>query len=115
MKIFVKQLIYGVTIEYKQKNYMVMEILLIHSKPSHGDLGVEDTLDMDPAVASIIVAVIGVFGTLAGIAIKEFKSMKKTNSLDHGQVMQQLNKVQSSVDKVGDRLNDHIDWHVEKK
>jgi hypothetical protein len=41
--------------------------------------------------------------------------MKKTNSLDHGQVMQRLDKVQNSVDKVGDRLNDHIDWHVDKQ
>jgi hypothetical protein len=66
---------------------------------------------MDPALATIIVAVITTFG----FSIKEFKTMKKANSLDHGLVMQQLNKVQSSVDKVGDRLNDHIDWHVEKE
>lgn len=69
---------------------------------------------MDPALASIIVAVIGVFGTLAGIAIKEFKSMKQTNSADHGQVMARLDKVQTSVDGVSDRLNDHIDWHLKK-
>jgi hypothetical protein len=69
---------------------------------------------MDPALASIIVAVIGVFGTLAGIAIKEFKSMKQTNSADHGQVMARLDKVQNSVDGVSDRLNDHIDWHLKK-
>lgn len=69
---------------------------------------------MDPALASIIVALIGVFGTLAGIAIKEFKTMKKTNSNDHGQVVARLDKVQASVDKVGDRLDDHIDWHLTK-
>ena len=66
---------------------------------------------MDPALATIIVAVITTFG----FSIKEFKSMKKTNSLDHGQVMQRLDKVQETVDKVGDRLNDHIDWHVDKQ
>jgi hypothetical protein len=69
---------------------------------------------MDPAVASIVVAVIGTFGTLAGIAIKEFKSMKKTNSADHGQVMARLDKVQDSVDHVAERLDDHIDWHLTK-
>jgi hypothetical protein len=69
---------------------------------------------MDPAIASIIVAVIGTFGTLLGIAIKEFKSMKQTNSADHGQVMRRLDKVQSSVDHVGVRLDDHIDWHLKK-
>lgn len=67
---------------------------------------------MDPALASIVVAIIGVFGSLAGLAIKEFKSMKKTNSEDHGQVMARLDKVQSSVDGVSERLNDHIDWHL---
>ena len=69
---------------------------------------------MDPAIASIIVAVIGVVGTVTGIAIKEFKDMKNKNSADHGAVMLKLNKVQDSVDKVGDRLDDHIDWHLKK-
>jgi len=69
---------------------------------------------MDPAIASIIVAVIGVVGTITGIAIKEFKDMKNKNSADHGAVMLKLNKVQYSVDKVGERLDDHIDWHLKK-
>jgi hypothetical protein len=69
---------------------------------------------MDPAIASIIVAVIGVVGSLLGIAIKEFKNMKNQNSADHGAVMIKLNKVQNSVDKVGERLDDHIDWHLKK-
>lgn len=69
---------------------------------------------MDPALASIIVALIGVFGSLAGIAIKEFKSMKQQNSNDHGAVVARLEKVQDSVDKVGERLDDHIEWHLTK-
>lgn len=69
---------------------------------------------MDPAVASIVVAIIGVIGSLLGIAIKEFKDMKTRNSADHGAVMIKLNKVQNSVDKVGERLDDHIDWHLKK-
>lgn len=69
---------------------------------------------MDPAIASIIVAVIGVIGSLLGIAIKEFKSMRASNTADHGQVMQRLDKVQNSVDHVAERLDDHIDWHLKK-
>lgn len=69
---------------------------------------------MDPAIASIVVAVIGLVGTVAGLALKEFKDMKNKNSADHGAVMLKLNKVQDSVDKVGDRLDDHIDWHLKK-
>ena len=69
---------------------------------------------MDPAIASIIVAFIGAFGGLLGVAVKEFKSMKQKNDADHGAVMLKLNKVQKSVDKVGERLDDHIDWHLTK-
>jgi biopolymer transport protein ExbB/TolQ len=69
---------------------------------------------MDPAIASIVVAVIGLVGTITGIAIKEFKDMKNKNSADHGAVMLKLNKVQDSVEKVGERLDDHIDWHLKK-
>lgn len=69
---------------------------------------------MDPAIASIVVAVIGLVGTIAGLSLKEFKDMKNRNSADHGAVMNKLNKVQDSVDKVGVRLDDHIDWHLKK-
>jgi hypothetical protein len=65
---------------------------------------------MDPALATIIVAVITTFG----FSIKEFKSMKKNNSLDHGQVMKRLDRVQDSVDHVAERLDDHVDWHLKK-
>lgn len=70
---------------------------------------------MDPAIASIIVALIGAISGLLGLAVKEFKSMRDRNNADHGAVMLKLNKVQKSVDKIGDRLDDHIDWHLEIK
>jgi hypothetical protein len=69
---------------------------------------------MDPALASIIVALIGAVSGLIGLAIKEFRSLKNKNDADHGVVMLKLNKVQGSIDKVGDRLDDHIDWHLKK-
>ena len=69
---------------------------------------------MDPALATIIVASITTVGGLFGVAIKEFKSMKKSNTDDHGQVMARLDKVQDSVDHVSERLDDHIDWHLKK-
>jgi hypothetical protein len=70
---------------------------------------------MDPAVASIIVAVIGTVGSLIGVAVKEFRALRRENRADHGVVMLKLNKVQKTVEKVSDRLDDHIDWHLEKK
>jgi hypothetical protein len=69
---------------------------------------------MDPALASIIVALIGAVSGFIGLAIKEFRSMKDKNDADHGAVMLKLSKVQKSIDKVGDRLDDHIDWHLNK-
>lgn len=83
---------------------------------------------MDPAVASIIVALIGTIGSLLGVSIKEFKNMKKQNASDHGNVMKKLNevsqnhgammykmnRVQESVNNMGERLNDHIEWHLDK-
>ena len=69
---------------------------------------------MDPALASIIVAIIGAVSSLIGLAIKEFRSMRRENRADHGAVMLKLNKVQKSVEKVSDRLDDHIDWHLTK-
>jgi hypothetical protein len=69
---------------------------------------------MDPALASIIVASIGAISGLIRLAIKEFRSLKNKNDDDHGVVMLKLNKVQVSIDKVGDRLDDHIDWHLKK-
>lgn len=70
---------------------------------------------MDPAVASIVVALIGAFSGLLGLAVKEFRSMRDKNNVDHGAVMLKLTNVQKSVDKVGERLDDHIDWHLEKQ
>lgn len=83
---------------------------------------------MNAAWATIIAAVIPVLGGLVGLAIKEFRHMRKSNSLDHGIVMHKLDqvqdenniiirrltKVQDSVTHVGDRLDGHIDWHLKK-
>lgn len=67
---------------------------------------------MDPSVASIVVACIGTIGMLIGLSIKEFRSMAAKNSTEHGATLKKLDKVQDSIEKVGDRLNNHIDWHI---
>jgi len=69
---------------------------------------------MDPALATIVVAVITTVGGLVGLAIKEFRSMRESNNRDHGAVMRKLDNVQTGVDKVAERLDDHIDWHLKK-
>jgi len=69
---------------------------------------------MDPALATIVVAVITTVGGLVGLSIKEFRSMRESNNRDHGAVMRKLDNVQTGVDKVAERLDDHIDWHLKK-
>lgn len=69
---------------------------------------------MDPAIASIVVACITTFGGLIGLAIREFRSLRRENRADHGAVMLKINKVQKSVDRMDKRLDDHIDWHLKK-
>ncbi len=66
---------------------------------------------MDPIVAGSLIT--AVFGFL-GIAIKEFRGMRRENRNDHGTVMGTLTKVSEKIDHVSERLDDHIDWHLKK-
>ena len=69
---------------------------------------------MTAEVATVLAAAISAVGGLLGIAIHEFKDMKKKNDADHGAVMIKLNKVQKGVERVAERLDDHVDWHLEE-
>jgi hypothetical protein len=68
---------------------------------------------MTAEMATVIAAAITTLGGVFGVAIHEFRDLKKKNESDHGAVMLKLNKVQKSIDKVTDRLDDHIDWHLD--
>lgn len=76
---------------------------------------------MDIGTATVVSSIIGsVFG-LIGLAVKEFRAMKKENKKDHGAVMQKLGEMQYELDevhsgiyRVAERLDDHIDWHLKK-
>lgn len=69
---------------------------------------------MTAELATVIAASISAIGGLLGIAIHEFRDMKKKNDVDHGAVMLKLNKVQKGVERVAERLDDHMDWHLEE-
>lgn len=83
---------------------------------------------MDPALATVIVALITTIGGLVSVSIKEVRRMRQENREDHATVMskiikvqedhsivmKKLNKVQESVDHVAERVDDHIDWHLKK-
>ena len=69
---------------------------------------------MDSGWATILAAIIPIFA--AGIAwlMRKFHVMHTENKQDHAGVMEQLRHVTKVVEKTGDRLNEHIDWHVKK-
>lgn len=59
-------------------------------------------------VVPIIVALI------AGPVMWMLKRFDNRNSHQHQQNMQVLERVESKVDKVVERMDDHIDWHLGK-
>ena len=72
---------------------------------------------MDASLAAIVVALIT---TVGGIVVGFMQSFKKEtlstrteNRTDHAVVQAQLRMLHKSVDRVGDRLELHIDGHRE--
>ena len=69
---------------------------------------------MSEAWALIIAAAIPVLGTGVGFLIRELRSFRSENRQDHANVMNEMRKIKAGIDKVSDRLNNHIDWHMKK-
>jgi hypothetical protein len=60
--------------------------------------------------SSIVVAVIT---TVGGIIAALIMSLKKENREDHALVTEQIRSVHKTVIRLGDKLDKHIDWHLE--
>lgn len=61
--------------------------------------------------SGIIVAITaGVFSVLVALIQKA----RKENKTDHGMVYDSLQELKSDVRNVGDKLDNHIDWHLKK-
>lgn len=69
---------------------------------------------MDIGNATVLASVITVMGGLIGSVIKQLNNLRKENREDHGVVMSKLDNVQKGIDRVSERLDDHIDWHLNK-
>jgi hypothetical protein len=67
---------------------------------------------MNEAWASIVVAIIGVVGSILAF---QFQKLKKENRDDHGLVIRAITEVQDDVREVGKKLDGHIDWHLKDK
>ena len=63
---------------------------------------------MSSWIVPIVVALIG------GPLMILFARFDKRNTHQHGENMKILQRVESKVDKVDDRLSTHIDWHLDR-
>ncbi len=77
---------------------------------------------MTDAWALIIATLITTLAGAIGAGIKQIKELRQENRNDHGMVMLHLKTVRRSVENVGDkvqavsdRLDSHIDWHLDNK
>jgi hypothetical protein len=62
-------------------------------------------MDWGIVVAALITAVGGVMTTLMLV-------MRKENTQDHAKVVNALDTLSGNVDKIGTKLDGHIDWHL---
>lgn len=75
---------------------------------------------MTDAWALIIATLITTLAGAIGAGIKQLKDLRTENRNDHGMVMLHLKTVRRTVENVGDkvqsvsdRLDKHIDWHLD--
>lgn len=67
---------------------------------------------VDAGIASIIVAVITVVG---GVLVTIIEKLRKENKNDHNTVREILMDLHSDIEKVDDKLDKHISWHLDRK
>ena len=48
-----------------------------------------------------------------GIIVTLIERMRRENNRDHSRNSALLQQIDSKVDKVGERMDDHIRWHLE--
>ena len=62
-------------------------------------------MDWGIVLAALITAIGGVMTTLMLV-------MRKENTEDHAKVVGALDTLSGNVDKIGTKLDSHIDWHL---
>jgi hypothetical protein len=64
---------------------------------------------MVEAVAIIVAAIVAAVGS---IVVALIQAMRKENKTDHGMVRQMLENLDEDIKIVGEKLDDHIVWHL---
>lgn len=64
---------------------------------------------MDAGIAAVLGAVIA---TVGGIIVAIIDKFRKENRRDHGAVMDALDRVSNTVERVEGKVDSHIEWHL---
>jgi len=64
---------------------------------------------MDAGIAAVLGAVIAAVG---GIIVAIIDKFRKENRRDHGAVMDALDRVSNTVERVEGKVDSHIEWHL---
>jgi len=65
---------------------------------------------MEPYVPILVAAVTAV----GGIIIASIHAFRKENHRDHATVMDALNRVSNTVDRVEGKVDSHLEWHIKE-
>jgi hypothetical protein len=63
---------------------------------------------MDASIVAVVIT--GIFSVLVALIQKT----RKENKQDHNLVYETLQNLHEDVRSVGEKLDDHIDWHLKK-
>jgi hypothetical protein len=64
---------------------------------------------MDMATASIVVAAISAVGAIIVAFVQKFR---KENHTDHAMVMNAVDRLSNTMDRVEGKVDSHIEWHL---
>jgi ribosomal protein L14 len=64
---------------------------------------------MDAGIAAVLGAVIASVG---GIIVAVIQQFRQENRKDHGTVMEALDRVSNTVERVEGKVDSHINWHA---
>lgn len=53
--------------------------------------------------------------TIGTVIVALIQRTRKENNRDHAENSHKLDRISQTVEKVAERLGDHIDWHMDRK
>ena len=58
--------------------------------------------------------VVGVSAAIASIIVAIIQQFRRENRVDHAKVMDVLDRVSNTVDRVEGKVDSHLQWHIEE-